>query len=52
MKKTLLLITVLFTLAMAGCQGSQRPEGPDHGTLGQEVPAPHGWTDYIQRGGE
>lgn len=56
MKKTILLIMVLVLPALAGCGdesgNSREGSAPDHGTLGQEVPAPYGWTDYQQRGGE
>jgi hypothetical protein len=42
-------MVVLWTLGMlcAGCVTS----GPRSGTLGEAVPAPYGWVDYIERGG-
>lgn len=52
--KTCLLMILIFTLIFVGAGCStvpERPTTPDHGILGEQVPAPWGWDDYLKRGG-
>jgi hypothetical protein len=45
--KLFLAMAILGMLICAGCVSS----GPSSGTLGDPVPPPWGWQDYINRGG-